>query len=230
MKEAIFLDFDGVIVDSIRECYIISFNSYYDIDDFKYDKQAYEDLFYKYRYLAGPVYQFMSLHNMLEKVINTDLNESESIELFNKIDSEYSLELKKQYEYTFFQNRKLYKKNMKDWLNLHELTEFGKSIQQLEDSTHHYIITTKDKDSVKLLCDYFSICINNIFSKDDYNSIGSKGEIISNFLDRSEYESVVFIDDSVKHLDSVDDSRVKLFFANWAYDVKKNKYKVYDNL
>ena len=119
---------------------------------------------------------------------------------------------------------------MKDWLNLHELTEFGKTIQQLEDSTHHYIITTKDKDSVKLLCDYFSICINNIFSKDDYNSIGSKGEIISNFLDRSEYESVVFIDDSVKHLDSVDDSRVKLFFANWAYDVKKNKYKVYDNL
>ena len=47
-------------------------------------------------------------------------------------------------------------KNMNNWLNLHELTRFGKTIQQLEDYRNHYIITTKDKDSVKLLCDYFS--------------------------------------------------------------------------
>lgn len=228
MNEAIFLDFDGVIVDSIKECYSVSFDSYYDIDKFKYDKQEYKDLFYQYRYLAGPVYQFMSLHNMLEKVINTDLNESESIKLFNKIDNEYSAELKKEYEYTFFQNRKLFKNNIEKWLSMHELTKFGESIKQVEDYTHYYIITTKDKDSVKLLCDYFSISINNVFSKDDYNFFGSKGEIISNFLDRSEYESVVFIDDSVKHLDSVDDNRVKLFFANWGYDNKKNKYKIYD--
>ena len=117
---------------------------------------------------------------------------------------------------------------MTEWLNMHELTEFGKFIQQVEDYTNYYIITTKDKDSVKLLSDYFSISINNIFSKDDYNSYGSKGKIISDFINNSEYDSVVFIDDSVKHLDSVDDTRVKLFFADWGYDIKKNKYKIYD--
>jgi hypothetical protein len=212
MKEAIFLDFDGVIVDSIKECYKVSFKSSYDIEEFKYDLQYYEKLFYKYRYLVGPVYQFMSLHKMLENAINNNLSESESIKLFNKIDLDYSFELKKEYENTFFKNRSFYK------------------IQQLEDYRNHYIITTKDKDSVKLLCDYFSISIRNIFSKDDYNCFGSKGKIISDFIDNSKYESVIFIDDSVKHLDSVDDKRVKLFFANWGYDVKKNKYKVYDYL
>ena len=101
MKEAIFLDFDGVIVDSIKECYKISFESSYDIEEFKYDPQDYEKLFYKYRYLVGPVYQFMSLHNMLENAIDNNLSESESIKLFNKIDLDYSFELKKEYENTF---------------------------------------------------------------------------------------------------------------------------------
>ena len=228
MKEALFLDFDGVIVDSIKECYKVSLDSYYKEDSMRFDKQDYKNLFYKYRYLAGPVYQFMSLHNMLEKITSTNLSENDSIKLFNKIDSEYSAELKKEYEYNFFQTRKLYKNNMTEWLNMHELTEFGKLLQQVEDYTHYYIITTKDKDSVKLLSDYFSININNVFSKDDYNSHGSKGKIISDFINNSEYESVIFIDDSVKHLDSVDDNRVKLFFADWGYDIKKNKYKIYD--
>jgi len=55
-------------------------------------------------------------------------------------------------------------------------------------------------------------------------------KIISNFIDNSKYESAIFIDDSVKHLDSVKDDRVKLFFANWGYDIKDNKYKIYDYL
>ena len=228
MKEALFLDFDGVIVDSIKECYKVSLESYYKEDSIKVDKQDYKNLFYKYRYLAGPVYQFMSLHSLLEKIASNNLSENDSIKLFNKIDSEFSAELKKEYEHTFFQTRKLYKNNMTEWLNMHELTEFGKFIQQVEDYTNYYIITTKDKDSVKLLSDYFSISINNIFSKDDYNSYGSKGKIISDFINNSEYDSVIFIDDSVKHLDSVDDNRVKLFFADWGYDIKKNKYKIYD--
>ena len=124
----------------------------------------------------------------------------------------------------------VYKKNMNDWLNLHELTRFGKTIQQLEDYRNHYIITTKDKDSVKLLCDYFSISIRIFFQKMTTIALDQKEKIISDFIDNSKYETVIFIDDSVKHLDSVNDKRVKLFFANWGYDVKKNKYKVYDYL
>ena len=230
MNEAILLDFDGVIVDSIKECYKVSLDSYYGINGLTYNKQEYKKLFYKYRYLAGPVYQFMSLHGLLEKIINNNLNESDSIKLFKKIDSEYTPELKKEYEYNFFQNRQFYKHQMNKWLEMHKLTNFGKVLQQIEDFKDYYIITTKDKDSVKLLCDHFSININNVFSKDDYNSFGSKGKIISNFIDNSKYESAIFVDDSVKHLDSVNDARVKLFFANWGYDINNNKYKIYDYL
>ena len=42
---------------------------------------------------------------------STILSESESINLFNKIDLDYSFELKKEYENTFFKNRSFYKKH-----------------------------------------------------------------------------------------------------------------------
>ncbi len=230
MNEATLLDFDGVIVDSIKECYKVSVDSYYGLNGLKYNQEDYKKLFYQYRYLAGPVYQFMSLHSLIEKIISDKLSESDSIKLFTKIDNEYTPELKKEYESIFFQKRLFYKNNIEKWLEMHKLTKFGKTIQQIEDYTDYFIITTKDIDSVRLLCDHFSIKIKNIFSKDDYNSFGSKGKIISNFIDNSKYQSAIFIDDSVKHLDSVKDDRVKLFFADWGYDIKDNKYKIYDFL
>ena len=45
MKEALFLDFDGVIVDSIKECYKVSLESYYKEDSIKVDKQDYKNYF-----------------------------------------------------------------------------------------------------------------------------------------------------------------------------------------
>ena len=96
---------------------------------------------------------------------------------------------------------------------MHKLTEFGKILQKKDDYSNYFIITTKDKGSVKALCDYYSININNIFCKDEFNLLGSKGKIISNFMNNSTYESAIFVDDSVKHLDSVNDDRVTTFFC-----------------
>ena len=144
MNEATLLDFDGVIVDSIKECYKVSVDSYYGLNGLKYNQEDYKKLFYQYRYLAGPVYQFMSLHSLIEKIISDKLSESDSIKLFTKIDNEYTPELKKEYESNFFQKRLFYKNNIEKWLEMHKLTKFGKTIQQIEDYTDYFIITTKD--------------------------------------------------------------------------------------
>ena len=49
-----FLDFDGVIIDSIEECYQVSFETYYAYADFAFSRSEYKNLFYKYRGLVGP--------------------------------------------------------------------------------------------------------------------------------------------------------------------------------
>ena len=230
MKEVIFLDFDGVIVDSIEECYIVSFDTYFRNDSFQFDNDEYRKLFDEYRNLVGPVHQFKSLHELIVQLITNDNIENHPIELFNKIDNNQSSESKTKYEKIFFETRRGYQQNKVQWLEMHKLTEFGKILQKKDDYSNYFIITTKDKGSVKALCDYYSININNIFCKDEFNLLGSKGKIISNFMNNSTYESAIFVDDSVKHLDSVNDDRVTTFFADWGYDINQNKYKIYDYL
>ena len=50
MKEAVFLDFDGVIVDSIKECYKISLETFFGFNNLKFINSEYELLFNKNRY------------------------------------------------------------------------------------------------------------------------------------------------------------------------------------
>ena len=50
-----FLDFDGVIVDSIEECFQVSFKTYYKNKNFPYDKKKYKNLFYENRGLVKPL-------------------------------------------------------------------------------------------------------------------------------------------------------------------------------
>tara|TARA_B100001057_G_scaffold80535_1_gene75779 strand:- start:12604 stop:13296 length:693 start_codon:yes stop_codon:yes gene_type:complete len=228
MKQAIFLDFDGVIVDSIKECYLVSKDTYFGfINNYKSNKE-YEKLFHKYRYLVGPVPQYMVLHRVLDDFCNNKIMEIQIKKHFKKLEKDLSNSIKNHYEYIFFKTRDFYKKDLKKWVELHSLTMFGKTLQNKVLGTNYNILTTKDKKSVELLCDFYNINISNIFSNKEYNLNGSKGKIISDFIDRTQYESAIFIDDSVHHLNTVKDKRVKLYFANWGYDKSPNKYEVYD--
>ena len=49
-----FIDLDGVIIDSAKECYLVSKFVYYKNKKFSYDEDKYSKLFYKYRGLVGP--------------------------------------------------------------------------------------------------------------------------------------------------------------------------------
>ena len=77
---------------------------------------------------------------------------------------------------------------------------------------------------------HFGIRLKNIFDKNDYNKMGSKGDIITNILNRTKYREAIFIDDSIDHLKSVNDSRVKCYLADWGYTINDtngifSKYK-----
>ena len=62
-----FIDLDGVIIDSAKECYLVSKFVYYKNKKFNYDEDKYSKLFYKYRGLVGPAGGFELLHSLIEK-------------------------------------------------------------------------------------------------------------------------------------------------------------------
>ena len=211
--KAFFLDFDGVIVDSIKECYLISKDLYYGFTNIN-SNDNHRKTFYKFRGLVNPPSEYLVLHKAIEYYSKDNSIDFES--RFNELKSAIAQSEKKKFEYLFFQLRKYYQKDIDNWLLLHRVTRFGMSLLDKK-LPNYFIITTKNRESVKLLLDYYKIRITGIFDIKDYKKFGSKGKMISNFLDNSEYDQAVFIDDSVENLSSVGDERIKCFFADWGY-------------
>ena len=212
--KAVFLDFDGVIIDSIEECYLISKDVYYGFADLKYDTDAYKKIFTTFRGLVSPPFEYMVLHETIELYL-----ENSSIDFrlkFAELKKGGTEDQRSKFEYLFFELRKYYQKDLSDWLSLHQITDFGKTLQKkkLKD---YFIVTTKNKKSVQLLFNYYNIGIENIFDIEYCREHGSKGKVISHFLDNSKYTQAVFIDDSVENLDSVNDQRIQCYFADWGY-------------
>ena len=81
---------------------------------------------------------------------------------------------------------------------------------------------------MEILSRAYDLRIADVYSKEDFDRTNSKGEILTGILDHSEYLAAVFVDDSVEHLDSVQDQRVKCYFANWGYDPRSNDYPIFN--
>jgi phosphoglycolate phosphatase-like HAD superfamily hydrolase len=219
-----FFDFDGVIVDSINECYIVSKDVYFGYTKFPYDEDEYKALFYKYRGLVRPAYEYMILHVAIEDHLKN--REYDIRELFKKILAIKTKKDKAFYEKEFFYRRSLYQDNdMESWLSMNPIMPFGKTL--IGNSNQDVIIvTTKNKKAVEILLDYYKIGVSKIYANDEIKPYGSKGSLITSVMDKSNIKEAIFLDDAVEHLETARDSRVKCFFADWGYGINSN-YEVY---
>ena len=220
MKTAYFFDFDGVICDSIHECFEVSFNAFYKYNQTVKEKSQIRDLFFEYRGLVGPAWQYYYLHDVLN-----NYNDNFENEFMNSI-SNSNDKTKREFQNEFFKERAQFKKNNFDgWIRLNPLTKLGNSLIG-KAANNSYIITTKDKDSVELILNYFNIEMVEIFSKEEFEKFQTKGKIIDFIMNKSSYEKGVFIDDHVGHLDSVDNDKVECYFEERGYGINTS-YPVY---
>tara|TARA_Y100000294_G_scaffold130888_1_gene123172 strand:- start:390 stop:1076 length:687 start_codon:yes stop_codon:yes gene_type:complete len=222
--KALFLDVDGVIIDSIDECYLISSEVYFKNFKTRIPAPETKALFYQHRGLVRPVYQYMVLFQAIESIQQG--NGSDIEQKFFELDQSSQVDDNNRFENLFFGLRKKYQADLTFWIKINPLTPFGQTIKE-KHLPNTFFITTKDKVSVEHISKHYSIKVDGIFDKEIYSSLGSKGKIITNFLnDHNDYDSAVFVDDAVEHLDSVDDSRIKCYFANWGYG-KNRDYPEY---
>ena len=75
MKKAVLLDFDGVLVDSIHECYDISKVAYCGFTTLSAEDK-HKSLFYTFRWLVRPAQHYLALHKSIEEVIKNNLSDN----------------------------------------------------------------------------------------------------------------------------------------------------------
>ncbi|MDA9729471.1 hypothetical protein N9V06_00630 [SAR86 cluster bacterium] len=220
-----FIDLDGVIIDSIHECFSISLQAFYGKKNFKKYEET-KNLFFEYRGLVNPAKEYLVLMQSIDnfrKKINQKVSFRDEFKFLN---NKISKEDKLKFEKKFFSLRKEYQKNdIKAWMELNPLTDFGKTLvnKKLE---NHFIITAKNYDASKIILDFYKIKVSKIFAKDDIEEYGNKGTLISSILDKYGKNKAIFIDDHTDNLDFVCDSRVNCYFANWGYGTNSS-YPIY---
>ena len=222
-------DFDGVICNSIDECLLTSYNTFYNaelinINDVPYQFKLY---FYKYRYHVRPAKEYLLICKAYLK--NKDL----SYPIFVEMRKSYEKEMKI-FEDGFFNKRKFLKKNIDIWLSYHKIYEHANQIISSL-SNKFFILTTKDRNSVEMLANHFGFSnkVENIISKEISTN---KSVLFTYFFEQyhslSNGNQVIFVDDNEFHLADVKHFPLELFFAKWGYagSQKSNNFKEINSL
>jgi hypothetical protein len=215
----IFLDFDGVLFDTVKEAYavaVIAVGRYESIDEIDFDTKHYRN-FKKLRYLISSAWNYKYL------IENLDINQDLLI-IENNLIKEIESATKKDYESfenKFFNTRNYLKnEHHEKWFRLNLPFSFLNEIKFLFDDFKEevYIVTTKDKKTVLELLNLEKINFNlaRIFDKDSCEEFISKKNIIENLINKNEIN--IFVDDSDEHIkDCSKTEGLKCFQPEWGY-------------
>ena len=228
MKKAIFLDFDGVLFDTVKESFAVTefaSNKIKSIKDLDFQGKRYK-LFAKYRYLIGPAWNYFYLSKLIDVRAKNRIN----------IEQEYEKLLKKRkkidyrnFELDFFNIRDYLIRNYeKFWLSLnipynffYQLIDIIKKNQNL-----FFIITTKNKNTIKKILRHYKVNISNkrIFGKFDFDIHRSKKKILDEIIKKYKISRGIYIDDNRGHLDACKNNKeIETLQPNWGY-IKKSDY------
>ena len=227
INRAVFLDFDGVLFDTVREVYavsMISLDRSNRISDIDFGSKHFEK-FNQLRYLVGPAWNYYYVMKAIEEGPSTHELEIEYKSLIDQqTEGEYC-----SFEKKFFQTRQqLREKEHHHWLSMvfpYNIVEDLRIIMR-KFKEHFFLVTTRDRESVKDLMDLHNMDIldSNIFAKTEYESYRSKKHIIKSLINKNQIEEALFIDDLEEHLESCGTIEgLSTIQAKWGYVVPAKK-------
>ena len=208
----IFLDFDGVLVDSNAETiknFFYAIESTFNKPISHKDKKIIKDQILLARGKIGPIRDFFIEY---KKIIEAD----HSFKDYDPkiIDKNLNLLVK-----NFLKNRSESKlKNLQAWNDLHKPTKIVKTLQKIPDK--FILVSTKDEDSLLDLSNSLQIKPLSIYGKEAYEFHGSKKSIILKIIEEENFLKNIFIDDNEEHLFKA--KNIHSFFANWGYGSYEN--------
>ena len=216
------LDFDGVVVDSIRECLVVGFNALAIQQDRPERINSLDELEPDIVRDARRIRKFIR-HGQDFVFIHLALHQKHMIEDQNDFDRflNANKSLDEKFRKLFYSERaRFYRDEPEMWLALNPffpgMAEFIQSFQPKE---RLYIITTKLKENAEAIIEGANLGFirENIYSADPELS---KTEIIERLIQKYQINPVVFhfIEDQVDTLIKCKSTGVNLYLAQWGYN------------
>jgi CMP-N-acetylneuraminic acid synthetase/phosphoglycolate phosphatase-like HAD superfamily hydrolase len=228
-ESIIFLDFDGVVVDSAKEAYAMAMLTTGRIKNLaelnlesKHAKK-----FLQQRCFVGPAWNYFYLLKAIE--------EGKGESFSDLLPDEAGKEAKK-FQEQFFATRQVIRNNFWDeWLSLNALYSGSEVfIDLINNNLNVVIVTTKDADTVKALLTKYGVTRDvDIYDNESYEEFGCKSFFMDDFIKKNNIKRALFVDDSIKHINKCDwIENLKTIQAKWGYvpteSFEDNKEKVSD--
>jgi CMP-N-acetylneuraminic acid synthetase/phosphoglycolate phosphatase-like HAD superfamily hydrolase len=226
-QSVIFLDFDGVIVDSAKESYAIAMlttGRIKTLSDLDLNSE-HAERFLNQRCHIGPAWNYYYLLKSIDE--NKDLS-------FPELLSSQAGTAAKKFQEQFFATRQVIRNHFwDDWLGLNEIYNGSNIfIDLINENNNIVIVTTKDAPSVKALLEKYGVSREvAIYDAKYYEDFGCKSLFMDDFIKKNHIKTSLFIDDSISHLDKCNwIENLKTVQARWGYvlpdDYSDNKKEV----
>lgn len=228
----IYLDFDGVLFDTVQEAYIIS--------KLALDKSAVIDDKDEYEQFLDMRSSVMSAWNYEPIMEGLSLG-LKGLELNTYVNKKILLGRSAKtndFERKFFKRREeFHMDNYQAWLKLSKPFPFWSLVLPLifENLDKFAILSTRDEISINELLTYYGGPKIKILGRNAYISAGnSKAKLIKNFS--LKHEQSIWVDDNLEHLNEIKNSidcrqsRIKTVWATWGYVKSADQFDNTDNV
>jgi len=211
----VFLDFDGVICDSINECLVSSWYGYYQL--YKEQQPVEVPILLKERFLRlRPFIRSGEDYMVIQELLVTDIRINNQLDFDRQLETagKEKLEL---FKTLFYKARTYYLKEQPDyWFSLNPIYGHLKSkLSALGASPFFYIISTKKVDFIVEILKNNGITVNR--ERIIYSAAQQKLSLISAMLDKKNADRALLLDDQVEHLSGNRDPRIQTFLCLWGY-------------
>lgn len=200
-KITIFLDFDGVLYDTLKEAYILCRRVCRGIDFFEPIEDDIYAKFYKFKYLVYNSWQF---YYLMEVILgNETLTDNQFVVEYNKKLVNRDFDREKIFEDEFLKNRKILIEKYFDYVDkLETKFKFFDDIMKLKDNKKYDILIVSRKNKFAIKRKFFKNNIDDIkiIGKEDLDLVVNKSEFIEQYMKTNNIQKAFFVDDNSHNL------------------------------
>lgn len=192
----VFLDFDGVIFDTLKEAYILCRYAYDGIGYFEpVDDIEYKKL-YRYKFLVYNSWQYYYLMNLIKQ----DLTDNELLSEYNRLLLNRDFDAEKDFDEKYYSARKDLMENYHDfWDKLESPFPFFHELKKHAEKLCTPIVSKKNKKAIEYRlkqCGYSA----KIYGKDELEGYETKADFMAEYMKKHYIKKAYFVDDNSNNL------------------------------